>query len=81
LRHTDSIIEIKNDQINITTGKSSITMKKGGDIEINGSNVVITGGQLTTKGTANNDTMGPYCALKYCPYSGVPHVGSIVSGT
>jgi hypothetical protein len=81
LKHTDSVIEIKNDQINITTGKSSIKMKKGGDIEINGSDVVITGGNLTTKVTANTDTMGPYCALKFCPYSGAPHIGSKVSGT
>jgi hypothetical protein len=81
LKHTDSVIEVKNEEVNIITGSSSIKMKKGGDIEISGSNVVITGGNLTTIGTANNDTIGPYCALKFCPYSGVPHVGSKVSGT
>jgi hypothetical protein len=85
LKHDDSVIEIKTDEINIVRGSSSIKMKKGGDIEISGSNVVITGpnhnGNLTTSGTVAATGNGPYCALKYCPYSGVPHVGSKVSGT
>jgi hypothetical protein len=34
LQHTDSVIEIKNEEVNIITGKSSIKMKKDGDIEI-----------------------------------------------
>jgi hypothetical protein len=89
LKHDDSIIEIKTDEINIVTGSSSIKMKKGGDIEIKGSssikidssNVTITGGKLTAKGTANNDTLGFFNPLKFCPYSGAPHCGSIASGT
>ena len=104
LRHTNSVIEIKPEDINIITGSSSIKMNKDGSIEIKSSStinvespditvkgsssievkspdVTITGGQLKTKGTANTDTMGPYCALKFCPYSGAPHVGSKVSGT
>lgn len=54
---------------------------KSPNIKIEGSQTQITGGQLTTNGTAAPSGSGPFCGIPVCPFSGAPHVGNMVSGT
>ena len=61
--------------------KSSQFDVEGNNITIKGGNVKITGGNLEIKGTATTDMNGPFCAIKMCPFTGAPHIGSKVSGT
>lgn len=73
--------------VNFTVGGSSIDMVdgkiivKGDNIVVDGTQVEITGGNLTTKGVSNTDLSGPFNSIKMCPFSGAPHCGSKVSGT
>ena len=73
---------------NITiTGNSEISVSGNSSINVSGStkltcpdvNVIITGGKLIMKGKSNTDLSGPFNAIPTCPFSGVPHCGSIVS--
>lgn len=68
----------ENGKVNIETNECVV---KGSNVEINGSQVKITGGTLTTQGQSSVDMNGPFNAIKACPFSGAPHCGSIVSGT
>ena len=46
LKHTDSVIEIKNEEINIIIGSSSIKMKKNGTIDINCKDITVNGDHI-----------------------------------
>jgi hypothetical protein len=54
---------------------------KSPSIKIDGTQVEITGGQLTVKGTVTPTGSGPFCGLPSCVITGAPHVGSIVLNT
>lgn len=73
-----SILELSGSSMKI---KSSQFDVEGNNITIKGGNVKITGGTLEIKGTATTDMNGPLCAIKMCPFTGAPHIGSKVSGT
>jgi len=83
LKHTNSVINIKKDTIIIQSGKSNIELTKDGKVTIDAPDVTITGGTLTTKGSVTADPTGDggFNSIKYCPYTGAPHVGNKVSGT
>lgn len=75
---TGDTVTIKADKADIQVSDASV---KGESVTVDGNNVKITGGKLTVNGTSNVDGMGPFNAIKACPFSGAPHGGSIVSGT
>lgn len=64
-------------KVNIDTQNCSI---KGNNVEVNGTQVKITGGTLITNGTTTPG-QGPYNTIMACPFSGAPHCGSMVTGT
>ena len=70
-----------NDTTIIVIDGNSVTIESSDDITLKANNVTITGGNLNTKGISNIDQKGPYNAVTICPYSGVPHCGSMVSKT
>ncbi len=52
------------------------------NVTIEGKATKVTGGVHTMNGTpAPNPAGGPYNCINLCPFSGLPHQGSIVSGT
>lgn len=74
----DSSISVEGNCTMDITGDATV---KSPNITVEGSTVTITGGTLITKGSSNTDMSGPFCGLKNCAFSGVPHSGSTVSGT
>ena len=74
----DSSISVEGNCTMDITGDATV---KSPNITVEGSTVTITGGTLITKGSSNTDMLGPFCGLKNCAFSGVPHSGSTVSGT
>lgn len=78
--HSGENTTINADKNCTITAKSdcSVTAK---NITISGSQVTLTGGALKATGASNTDTSGPFCAIKVCPITGIPHCGSSVSGT
>lgn len=92
ITNSDGEITVKTDTINVESSDCTVktdTCKveasdcaiKSDTCKVDGSDVTITGGNLTVKGTSNTDLMGPFNAIKACPFSGAPHCGSKVSGT
>ena len=75
---SDSNINVKGNCTMDVTGNATV---KSPNITVEGSTVTITGGTLITKGSSNTDMSGPFCGIKNCAFSGVPHTGSTVSGT
>lgn len=80
--------EMRADKRTLTVGDttimfdgSTINIETSGNVTVKGAKVTITGGQLITQGQASTDMNGPYTPVKVCPFSGVPHCGSMVSGT
>jgi len=74
----DSSISVEGNCTMDITGDATV---KSPNITVEGSTVTITGGTLIAKGSSNIDMSGPFCGLKNCAFSGVPHSGSTVSGT
>lgn len=60
---------------------SGNTEVKSPNIKVDGAQVQITGGQLTTNGSVAPQGTGAYCGLPFCVFSGCPQSGPIVSGT
>lgn len=54
---------------------------KSPNIKVDGAQVQITGGQLTTNGSVAPQGTGAYCGIPFCVFSGCPQSGPIVSGT
>lgn len=76
--NNDSNINVKGNCTMDVIGNATV---KSPNITVEGSTVTITGGTLITKGSSNTDMSGPFCGIKNCAFSGVPHTGSTVSGT
>lgn len=74
-------------KVSIEVGGTTITEDSGNvqidtqNCQIKGSSVTITGGTLKVQGQSSTDLMGPFNAIKACPFSGAPHCGSTVAGT
>ena len=82
----DTTIFIDGNNVTVETSKNvkvkaSTIYAEGNDVTVKGKQVVITGGNLTTKGVSNTDLRGPFNSIKMCPFSGAPHCGSKVMGT
>lgn len=85
----DTKVDIYTNKVEVVSGSSKVTIQKDGDIEVDSATKVlvkapqveITGGQLTTKGSAAPTSQGPFCAIPVCPLTGAPHIGHQVSGT
>lgn len=60
-------------------GKKSLSITTNDKMTINGKDVEMTGSKLTRKGKANTDSLGPFCGIPVCPFTGAPHTGSVVS--
>lgn len=89
VKMSNSSISVETDKAKVEAGESSVKVDfngttfevSDGKVVVNAKDVQITGGSLTTKGVANTDMMGPYCAIPTCPFSGAPHSGSKVQNT
>lgn len=73
-----STITEQDGKINVKTDNAKVEAK---DVNVDGKNVTITGGNLKVNGQSNTDGQGPFNAIKVCPFSGAIHCGSSVSGT
>lgn len=60
---------------------SGNTEVKSPNIKVDGAQVQITGGQLTTNGSVAPQGNGAYCGIPFCCFTGAPQSGPIVSGT
>lgn len=61
--------------------EGNITIDSEGTTTIKSENIVVSpGSTLTTSGnpTVSPTGTGPFCAIKVCPYSGMPHVGNVI---
>ena len=74
----DAVIKVEGNAV-IEAAESAVVRATEATIEA--ANVVITGGELETKGTVAPTGDGPYCAFKHCIFSNAVHTGSKVSGT
>lgn len=69
------------------SGKMTVNISGSADINVSGSttlnspDVKITGGQLTVNGSAAPTGTGGFCGIPNCIFSGVPHIGNVISGT
>ena len=78
----DSKVEISGNCTLKVSGNVSVEASGNADIKASGSttinspNVTITGGMLKVQGQASLDLNGPFCGIKNCIFSGVPHCGS-----
>jgi phage baseplate assembly protein gpV len=61
-------------------GAQEVTVKAP-KVVVDGTDTTITGGSLTTNGTAAPTGSGPYCGLPKCLFTGIDHVGNVVSNT
>lgn len=81
------ITAAKDDSLTIEAFDCTIIIKDGDvslvgkKVTLSGTDVVLTGGKLTTAGSASPSGSGPYCGIPVCPFTGAPHVGNIVMGT
>jgi phage baseplate assembly protein gpV len=64
----------------LVEGKEEVTVKAQ-EVIVDGADTKITGGKLTTKGTAAPNGQGPYCGLKVCLFTGANQTGDTVIGT
>jgi phage baseplate assembly protein gpV len=64
----------------LVEGGGKVTVKSP-EVIVDGADAKITGGKLTTKGTAVPNGQGPYCGLKFCLFTGANQTGDTVTGT
>jgi len=104
LKLLDSLVDIFDDHIEITSKDTSIMINSDGSCtikpkesltvetkeyklnssssaELKSATVTITGGELTVNGMVTPTGSGPFCGITVCPFTGLPHVGSKVTGT
>jgi hypothetical protein len=83
------IIEDKNGNI-VTTNEDGIAIqdKTGNKVEMKTGGLTITtldgkitGGMLNVGGVVTPKGSGPFCAISFCPITGLPHCGDTVIGT
>ncbi|MDR1219564.1 MAG: phage baseplate assembly protein V [Treponema sp.] len=64
----------------LVEGGEKVTVKAP-EVIVDGADTKITGGKLTTKGTAAPNGQGPYCGLPKCLFTGADQTGDTVIGT
>ena len=73
---SDGAIKISSSK-DIEISSASNVKVEGNHIEVKGSNIKLDGELDTTAKTVSATGSGPFCAIKVCPYTGMPHVGSV----
>ena len=77
---------LESDKVNIKCKSAKIdstgdvSVKSSKSIVIDSASIDIKGKKVTTKGSVAPTGSGPYCAIKLCPFTGLPHVGDSVIG-
>lgn len=75
-----AVISVTADKTEIKSAKS-LSVNSDKDVTVKAPAVTITGGTLTTNGTAQPTGNGAFNAIPVCPFTGAPHIGNKISGT
>ena len=74
-----SQVLMTDDKIEMTYKEKAAVTLENEKISLKSSQVEVTGGKLTVKGTVS-PSEGPFCAIPNCLFTGAPHGGDTVAG-
>ena len=76
----NSNIEVQGSTDLKSQGKCTVNSPSGINIESSATVEITGGGTLKVKGTAGANSLGPFCAIPFCPFAGSPHYSQTVVG-